>query len=478
MGFERAIQLAEDAAMNVSLERLYNSSPIWIQNLMTTVYGYNLHRQRYSDNFQRHLAEVRETQWWPAERLEALQNERLAALVRHAYAYTRYYRQLFDRLGLKPKDITCKDDLCKMPILSKDDLREHFDDIVARNIPRRRIFVDHTSGTTGTPRTLHIDLNCLQYNFALLARAREWAGVDCLPRRASLRGRLIVPNEQEEPPFWRYNRIEDQLLLSSYHISAETILVYAERLRHFKPQLLDGYPSAVYTLARLMQLQGLDNFHPQAVMTDSETLLAYQRQCIEQQFGCKVYDWYGTAELAFSAGQCEQGNYHLNAEFGIVESVQNGERVGQGEIGHVVCTGLLNYAMPLIRYDVGDTAIFSDEKCPCGRDLQVMNSVEGRVEDIIVTPEGRMVGRLDPVFKEVQNVLEAQILQDSLDTVRVKVVCAEGYNEVDSLNLKDALRKRLGYQMQIELEFVNLIPRTEAGKFRFVISNVETGWSG
>lgn len=442
---------------------------------MTAAYGYILHRQRYGGNFQRHLAEVREIQYWPAEQLEKLQNERLAALVRHAYNNTRYYRQLFHHLGLMPDNITCKQDLSKLPIMTRDDLRRHFDDIVVRNIPRWRIFVDHTSGTTGTPRTVHIDLNCLQYNFALLARAREWAGVGYIPRRASLRGRLIVPVAQDRPPFWRYNRVEDQLLLSSYHLSAKHVSAYAEQLARFRPQLIDGYPSAIYTLAQLKRMQGLDDFRPRAVMTDSETLLAYQKQFIEEYFGCQVYDWYGSAELAFSAGQCEQGNYHLNSEFGIVEIVRDGERVGQGEIGHVVCTGLLNYAMPLIRYDVGDTAALSDKKCSCGRDLQLIDSIEGRVEDIIRTPEGRMVGRLDPVFKEVHNVLEAQIVQETMDTITVNLVPAEGYTESDSRNLEIALRKRIGHQVKIRVMFVDQIPRTRVGKFKFVMSRVESG---
>ena len=457
------------------MEKLYASSPIFVQNWMTTLYGYILHRQRYGGNFWRHLAEVRETQWWSAERLQQLQNGRLTSLVRHAYANSRYYHRLFNRLGLTPEDITCRDNLQKLPILSKAELRHHFNDIVASNIPHRRIFVDHTGGTTGTPLTLYIDLDCLQYNFALMARAREWAGMNYLPRRASLRGRLIVPVDQDRPPFWRYNRMEDQLMLSSYHLSAENISAYAERLVLFKPRLVDGYPSAIYTLAQLMQLQGLDAFHPQAVMTDSETLLAYQRERIEKHFACRVYDWYGSAELAFSAGQCEQGNIHLNTEFGIVEIIQDGQRASPGEVGHVVCTGLKNYAMPLIRYDVGDTATLSEGECPCGRSLPLIGSIEGRVEDIIVTPEGRMVGRLDPVFKEVHNVLEAQIVQESLDTVTVNVVRAESYTDRDSSDLQKALHERLGSRMKVRLVFVDQIPRTRAGKFRFAVSKVKSG---
>lgn len=462
--------------MNSLLERIYNCSPIWVQNLMTTVYGYMLHKQRYGGNFSKYLAQVRETQWWSSNRLEAFQNERLTALVRHASANTRYYRRVFESLGLSPDDVTCKKDLHKLPILTRDDLREHFDDIVARNIPRRSIFVDHTSGTTGTPRTLHIDLNCLQYDFALSARAREWAGLNYLPRRASMRGRLIVPVEQNRPPFWRYNRVENQLLMSSYHLSAQHISAYAEQLKRFRPQLIDGYPSSIYTLSRMMQMQGLDTFRPRAVMTDSETVLGSQRQCIEEHFGCRVYDSYGSAELAFSARQCEQGGYHLDAEIGIVEIIRDGENIGPDNIGRVVCTGLMNYAMPLIRYDVGDMASLSDEKCPCGRDLPLIHSIEGRVEDIIVTPEGRKVGRLDPVFKEVRNVLEAQIVQESPENVIVNVVRSENYTDTDSCDLKDALRRRLGLKVKIRLVFIDQIPRTKAGKFRFAVSRVKSGF--
>lgn len=459
--------------MNSLLERLYVRSPAYVQDLIVSAYGCILHRQRYGGNFQRHLTEVQETQWWSAERLEALQNARLTALIHHAYANTRYYRRLFDRLGLMPEDIACKDDLRKLPVLTKDDLREHFHDIVASNIPRRRIFVDHTSGTTGTPRMLYIDLNCLQYNYALLAREREWAGLPHNARRASLHGRVIVPANQQSPPFWRYNWAENQLLLSSYHLSANNIPAYVEQLLRFKPELIAGYPSSIYALAREMKEQGLAGVHPKAVLTSAETLLSYQRECIKEQFTCRVLDCYGSSELAFWVGQCSEGSYHVCPEFGIVEILRNREPVGYGEVGHIVCTGLLNYAMPLIRYEVGDIAVFSSRRCTCGRESSLLESIEGRIEDVVITPDGRKVGRLDSVFKNVTNVVEAQIVQEDEAHLIVNVVRSAGYTGRDSQAIRSALQERLGSKMDFRLDFVPSIPRTKAGKFRFVISHLE-----
>jgi len=334
------------------------------------------------------------------------------------------------------------------------------------------IFVDHTSGSTGTPMTIHIDKACVQYNYALISLVRSWAGIGLRDSKATFGGRLVVPIQQQAPPFWRYNPTERQLYFSSYHMSAHNLEAYVDKLQEFQPKEIEGYPSSIYNVARYMKEKGRDGVYPTAVITNAEMVLDHQRRDIEEQFQCKVYDYYGTAENLVFAGQCPEGNYHICPDFGIIEVVQNDKRVPPGQAGDLICTGLRNYAMPLIRYRIGDTGILTGEICPCGRTWPLLKSVLGRKEDFVVTPDGRLVGRLDPVFKGLKNIAEAQIIQETRERLVVKIVKGGNYTGQDSQELIEELRKRVGFEMDIQIQFVDAIPRGPAGKFRFVVSNV------
>lgn len=459
--------------MSEILETLYRLAPIPLQNLMVTIYGYQLHHIRYGGHFQHHLTEVRDSQYWVTEDLVRWQQQRLTLLVRHAYEHTRYYRQLFDHLGIRPDSIRTVLDLRRLPILSTDEVRSHFLDFRAVNIPSRNIFLDHTSGTTGSPLTVYIDKNAVQCSFALLALVREWAGIKPGSRIASFPGRLTVPVSQKSPPFWRYNISENRILFSSYHLSLQNTPTYVRKLQEFRPALIEGYASSIYLLARYMQELNLNGVYPQTIIPNAETVLEYQRAFIEKQFRCKVHDYYGTAETLVFAGQCLQGRYHLCPGFGIVEVVrEDGSPAAVGEAGALVLTGLMNYGMPLIRYKVGDMGALSDERCPCGRTWPVLASVTGRIEDVITTPDGRTIGRLDPVFKGIEHVIEAQIVQKDLSQLQVLVVRGKGFGDNDAGQIIKSLRQRVGHEIGVQIEFVDNIPRTRTGKFRFVVSHI------
>jgi phenylacetate-CoA ligase len=172
--------------------------------------------------------------------------------------------------------------------------------------------------------------------------------------------------------------------------------------------------------------------------------------------------------------QCENGNSHINPEYGLVELLnEQGNHVRPGEAGELVCTGFLNTAMPLIRYRIGDSAVLSDRECGCGRPFPVVESLLGRTDDMIVTPEGRYVGRLDPVFKGLSAIKESQIVQESLTRIVVRVVREPHYTPQVGHALIAALRERLG-NIDMVLEYVDAIPRSTAGKFRSVVSMISS----
>jgi phenylacetate-CoA ligase len=461
--------------MNKTLEAIYEHAPIPLQNLMVTVYGYQLHRLRYGGNWSRYLAELEKSQWFSAEQLEALQMQRLSSLLNHVYESVPYYRHMFDQHDIHPHDIRSLSDLSRIPILRKKALRDSPEELVARGIDKKTLIRDHTSGTTGTAVVLYNTLDTHQWHWAFVERFRHWAGVKVGDKRASFGVRMVAPFEQIRPPFWRYNAVERQLFFSIYHLAPDNLPVYNEALKRFDPTSIETYPSAIYTLARFILDKGLETAHPKAIITTAETLFDYQRQAIQQAFGCRVYDWYGSSEFVAFACECPEGGLHVNSEFGVLEILKEDETpASPGEWGKIIATGFVNRAQPLIRFEIGDMGIWADRKCPCGRRSPLLETVTGRIEDVVVTPDGRLIARFDPIFKDTRNVVEAQIIQESLSELRVKLVRGRDYSAEDTVGVLEQFRRRCGDQMQVQLEFVDQIPRTKAGKFRAVISNASS----
>jgi phenylacetate-CoA ligase len=263
------------------------------------------------------------------------------------------------------------------------------------------------------------------------------------------------------------------LLMSSYHISERSALSYITKLERFAPVFIDSYPSAIFALAQHCQAHAIPcRARPRAIVTSSETLLEHQRRTIERVFGCRVYDQYGSAEMVVFASECERGTLHLHPEYGITEVLSHGKDAEVGEPGELICTGFQNWAMPLIRYEIGDTAIRSDAPCPCGRQFPSLETVIGRLDDTIVTPDGRQVGRLDPIFKGVTGIQETQIVQERVDHLIVRMVRGPGFEEKMARTVIEELRKRVGEGVTIELVYLDQIERSATGKFRAVVSRV------
>jgi phenylacetate-CoA ligase len=244
-------------------------------------------------------------------------------------------------------------------------------------------------------------------------------------------------------------------------------------LEQFAPVYIDSYPSAIFALAQHSDARANPSrVHPRAIVTSSETLLEHQRRTIEQAFGCRVHDQYGSAEMVVFASECERGTLHLHPEYGITEVLSHGKDALVGEPGELICTGFQNWAMPLIRYEIGDTAIRNDMTCSCGRHFPSLKTVLGRIDDTIVTPDGRHVGRLDPIFKGVSGIKETQIVQEAVDHLIVKMVRGQGFEQKMAQVVIDELRKRVGEGVMVELVYVDQIERSSTGKFRSVVSRV------
>jgi phenylacetate-CoA ligase len=314
-----------------------------------------------------------------------------------------------------------------------------------------------------------IDDASRQRNYAFFARALAWAGVEG-GRSATFAGRTLVPSGDPHPrSVWRWNPAMRNRLFSSYHLSPRNAPAYSRALCAWAPDYVDSYPSAVSTLAALFREQGLPAPRLRAVITSSETLLDSQRDAIAETFGARCFDQYGCTEQTVYVSQCETGTYHVHPEYGIVEVLgATGEPVAPGESGELVCTSFTNDAFPLLRYRMGDMATAGEPGCACGRAFPVLQRIEGRMDDLLVTPDGRRVGRLDPVFKGRRTIAEAQIVQESALDVRVRLVPAAGYADADGESVARELRARLSPEMRVRIERVEGIERGPSGKFRAV----------
>ena len=443
----------------------YSAMPVWIQNAALSLYGLRVQRTRYGRVQRETLRRLRDSERFDAAALEHLQLSALSAVVARARREVPFYRE---RLPAAI-EIQSLADLRKLPLLTKDEVKAAGLRLSSEAVPRSRRMEIHTGGTTGKPLTIYCDRETVQRNYAFFARFRLWAGVPTDGRVATFAGRRIVPADSSGP-YWRTNLFARTRLFSSYHISTTTLDAYLDALAEFSPALIDCYPSSIEPLAVRALERGLRSIRPRAVITSSETLFPETRHAIEQAFGCPVFDHYGAAEMSAFITQCENGSYHVNPEFGVVELLRDGEPVGPGEQGEIVATGFVNPVMPLIRYATGDRAVSGETACACGRHFPTISMLEGRMDDVVITPDGRRVGRLDPIFKAVSSLYETRIVQDRVDHLRVEVVLRGELPVDEERILVDELRARVGPAMSIDVVRVDAIERTGSGKLRTVVN--------
>lgn len=447
--------------------RVYERAPLWLQNLLVSTYGIRLRRLRYGPIGRQALARLRKSQWMSEEEIRQYQLAAMAAVVEAATSEVPFYRQ---RSG-KHMPITSFETLRELPLLTKSDVQRAGRRMISDRYRDMSLTEVHTGGTTGKPLSVFCDSATLQRNYAFFARFKEQAGIGQSARTATFAGRTVVPIGASAP-YWRHNRAANTLLFSSYHIGRATIPSYVQALEDFAPDLIDSYPSSIEPIARYVLEKDITSVRPAAVITSSETLLPSVRAMLERAFACTVFDHYGSAEMVALITQCEAGTYHIVPEFGFVEVLDGGRQVQPGETGEIVATGFINPVMPLVRYATGDQAVLGRGKCSCGRLGQTIERIEGRMDDVIVTPEGNLVGRLDPIFKAVSSLYETRIVQDANDHVRVEIVAASEFTHRMEESLRAEVRSRLGPRMRLDIVRVSGIERTASGKLRTVVNLV------
>jgi phenylacetate-CoA ligase len=467
--------------MSVRGSGLYARLPVWAQNVALTAFGAVLARERYGGRSRELREWLASSEWASRADLEQYQDEQLRRIVHHAYHHVPYYRRVFDEHRLTPGEIRGRADLPKLPLLTRDDVKRHFDELRSRDVAPRSLRTGHTSGTTGTPLTVAYDRQTIWFTYAVFDRHYRWAGCRMGfsgDRVAVARGNVIVPLGQTHPPFWRYNRWQNQLLLSSFHLSKANLPAYVEALRAFRPVVLDGYPSTLYVLAKYLEGRG-ETLPLRAAVTSSETLYDFQRAVIEERFACRVFDYYALAERVVFASECSHhAGRHVAMEYGLAEIVTpQGDPAPDGVVGRLVGTSLHNRAMPLIRYVTNDMTAVRADACVCGRHLERIDEVTTKAEDLLTLGDGRLISPsvLTHPFKPLDCIEGSQIVQEAPDHVVVRIVPGKTYTPAHTRVLVSGLSERLGERVRIEVVMVDRLERAASGKFKWVISRVPLG---
>lgn len=450
----------------------YDYLPIPIQNLACTVGGWQRSRGRFTPHFHAKLAEWERLAGASVDVLHAIQRERLDRLVQRARAHTRYWKDLPPPSDARDPEEAIRATLAGIPLLDKATYRARARDLIVSDVPWHRLRTGTTSGTTGTALPLWFTNDTSAEEYATVWRLRRACGAKLDDAHLTFGGQTIVPLGQEAPPFWRTNWWGGrQTLFSLYHMKPENLPAYVEAIHATPARYVQGYPSSLHLLGRAMLESGrpLPPGRLVAVFTSSESLLAFHRETIEAAFGAPVFDRYGTSEFAVSMTGCPAQRLHVDMEFCIVE-VEVEEETEDWVRGPLLVTGLANDATAFLRYRIGDVGTRSKHPCPCGRPGDVFLDIDGRIEDYVVTPDGRWIGRLDHIFKEQLDVAEAQIRQDRPEEIEVLVVPYSTWRDDSERGLRKAIRARLGDEIEIAIRLVSTIPREANGKFRAVLS--------
>ncbi len=409
---------------------------------------------RQGCGFRKAFTELQKSLYFSKEQIQHLQNQKLQKIIHHCYKNVPYYTDLFNSLKLKPEDVMRVEDLIKLPLLDKTIVRENFDKLIAKNKPRFLTYTTLTSGTTGMPGKIIWDKKSIDWEYAVVKRFYG----DNIGRKIVLRGNLIKPVENNTPPFWKQEG--NELALSSYHLNANTAPFYLEKIKEFKPEILEAYPSSAYLLAKYCA--GEIKF--KAVFTSSEMLPDDKRRVIEDTFKSPVFDWYGQVERVAAIGQCAKGTHHIQEDYSIVEILEN----------EIVGTHLYNYSMPLIRYKTNDTVELGGEICPCGCAFRSVSKIYGKNSDnyCIFTKDGEKFSAFGFIPRGVQNIIETQFVQERIGELIINVTTNGKFSSKDKEQLIKNAIERTAPDMKILVNEVSNIARGPNGKFLIAINKV------
>jgi len=412
-----------------------------------------------------HVLQLKRHQWKERRELKKIQLKKLKATIRYAYENVPYYHQLFDSVKIKPEDIRNEKDLQKIPMTTKNDVQGNYNMMIAIGIDLSRCEIDHTSGSTGIPLRIPYDQKTLDYARALVVYSLHECG--CRWRDEMVRVSARRPREHD----WRSKR--KQVYMQG--LDSRAII---KKLQQMNSDVIITYPSVLTTLAMKIGKGGIQEVKPRLIFTMGETLTQYCRDLVRSTFGIEVHDNYGAAEFNRLAFECnEHKGLHIITDCAVLEFLRDGEAVDFDEEGEIVVTGLYHRAMPFIRYQIGDAGIPIGETCECGRNWPLIKSIEGRMDDFVVLPSGKIIS---PNYfslnigerEEIPGIVQYQIIQEKKDRFIVLVEKRNGFDKDSVKKIKEQIKEDcFGENVTVDVQVIKKIPRERTGKLKKVVSS-------
>lgn len=452
--------------MSSRFDAVYKYCPIWLQNLMISAYGIRLRKQRYGAAYREAFHYYSTKDYARAEEEAVHQVRELRRLVRHAKINSPFYAVKL--ASVDPDEIRSVDDLKSLPMVAKEEFRSNIESIYTIG-PGDGIEA-FTGGTTGKSLRVYYTKADMQKRMAYLDAFKVRCGIDPFrAKKATFSGRSFATGlfQGSRKVFWRHNFAYRQRLYSTFDLSQENLPHYIDDLNRFRPEVINGFVSAIHQLARFVIDAGRPlSFVPKAIFTTSETLLPHHREVIEKAFGAKVFNQYASAEGAPFITECREGHLHYNIDTGVIENIETADGI------QTLVTSFTTYGTPLIRYAIGDVVVFGTGSCACGSSHPLVERIEGRCVDYLFSPErGRVsLSHLADVIKGLPNcVKEMQFVQESRDAIIVKIVADESLFDVSAEEkILAQMRYRFGAGMDISIDRVAMISREASGKFSLI----------
>lgn len=405
-------------------------------------------------------------------------------LLEHAEKNVPLYRETWKAKHVRVGDIERYEDLVCLPILTKNDVREHADALMAIDQRKEHLIVHETGGSTGTPLRFYYDQPTEIARRVSLRRWEKYAGMQDANERLFYMGRpgFDLINDKHrwgdhgEQYLGDYFALTRRGAMATTNLTDAVLCGYCDLIEKYRPPFLKGYSSGLYLLAEYCLRTGRNWDFIIAVMASSDMVTPKQRAITQQAWNCEVFDRYGMGEEIAAAAECREHNgYHIDMVRCLVEVVNEAGQHLTDAPGEVIGTCLTNYAMPLIRYAVGDRASLTEHICRCGIESMMLATVEGRSAEVLKTRKGRQVSAsaLGLMVMGIDCIKEAQFVVTSPSSLIVHVVRSTGYKTSDEILFLRRLQSQLDDSMSVQIHYVDHIPRQPNGKFRLVISEMD-----
>lgn len=425
-----------------------------------------------------------------SEEVVEIQNRKLQKLIKHCYETVPYYHRLFDSLGVTPDDIRCREDLQVLPILTKQTIRDHYDEMFSTAIHPKRRRHETTGGSTGTPLQFCTDRREWSMQRASSFRAWESYGLELGDRIFSIGGNSISQKKND----LSLKSIYDRLIVRNYKfnstdVSDACLQQHLESFKRIRPSALRGYGSSLVVFARYLKKVGYQPSGIKAVLTTGEVLMPNYRAELEQVFNAPVYDAYGAGDGGIVSHECQCHNgLHITEELCVIEITdKNGHVLDDGETGFVTATDLENYVFPFIRYHVGDMSYIKSDECPCGRHTRRFGEILGRAGKLLYNKQGEPISpTMLPImlypnmdFDSIENQIEYnkidrfQIRQDREGNIQILLKMKQG---VEELKITEKILENYRRQFagsEVSLLFVDDIPLLPSGKEDYCVTEFD-----